>query len=487
MFTRIFAAFAAMLLSGVVIAGGLTPPSGPVAPTMKPLDAVEPRIAINQQNTPADADSVFVITQPGSYYLTGDVTFSPNPFATQTGIKIAASDVTIDMNGFAIVGTGNTFGELGIEAIGNQSRIMIKNGRLRRLGAGGIDFSDDTACRVEGVFAHLCEPFGFSLGRRSTIIDSEVRESFDSFGLSLAAITLGEESRARGTRVIDSTIRGFNLGEGCVMIDCHVERDALYGFLLADGCVVRESSAVEVQGIGFDAGHDAQFDACVSRDNGEGGFRAGRRAVFDGCVARNNAESGFSAGDHSVLTNCQSLSNTSGGFGGGQFLRLDGCVAAGNGSAGMSFNIGADIIRCTIRNNGFDADVPGIGILALSSVRDCMIVNNADGAIRVAGNATPGLGGVTIERNTIISNSDYAIDISANDCRVEDNTFGEHAIAAVRVMNGAVTGTIVVGNTISGSALAYTGPSNDRLLGEDVSSQFDLNNAENPFVNVRLP
>jgi hypothetical protein len=59
--------------AGLLIAGPLTPPAGPVTSTYKPLSDVEPRIAINAVNTPGDSSSVFLITQPGSYYLTGNV------------------------------------------------------------------------------------------------------------------------------------------------------------------------------------------------------------------------------------------------------------------------------------------------------------------------------------------------------------------------------------------------------------------------------
>src|SRR5262245_28304173 len=78
----------------VAAAGDLNPPPGPVGATMKTLREVEPRTAINATNTPGDAGSLFVITQPGSYYLTGNVTVNG-----MAGIKISASNVTIDLNG----------------------------------------------------------------------------------------------------------------------------------------------------------------------------------------------------------------------------------------------------------------------------------------------------------------------------------------------------------------------------------------------------
>jgi len=36
---------------------------------VKTLDQVEPRTIVNALNTPGDAKSMFVLSQPGSYYL----------------------------------------------------------------------------------------------------------------------------------------------------------------------------------------------------------------------------------------------------------------------------------------------------------------------------------------------------------------------------------------------------------------------------------
>ncbi|HZJ13677.1 MAG TPA: hypothetical protein VFD27_01440, partial [Chthoniobacteraceae bacterium] len=79
-------------LSTALAQGPLTPPGAP-APTMKTLDQIEPRTAINSTNTPGDDDSLFKITQPGSYYLPGNIT----GVATKHGIEITASDVTLDL------------------------------------------------------------------------------------------------------------------------------------------------------------------------------------------------------------------------------------------------------------------------------------------------------------------------------------------------------------------------------------------------------
>src|SRR5262245_43726281 len=106
--TRIvmFSTCSCILLASVLIAyaGSLTPPAGPIAPTMKTLAEIEPRTPIGPTTTPGGPNSLYRITQPGSYYLTGNV----QGVAAKAGIEIVASQVTIDMHGFELVGAAGS-------------------------------------------------------------------------------------------------------------------------------------------------------------------------------------------------------------------------------------------------------------------------------------------------------------------------------------------------------------------------------------------
>ena len=70
-------------------------PPGSDAARMKNLNQIEPRTIISSLP--------YVITNRGSYYLTGSLTATVGT----NGIVIAANDVTIDLNGFMLIGVTN--------------------------------------------------------------------------------------------------------------------------------------------------------------------------------------------------------------------------------------------------------------------------------------------------------------------------------------------------------------------------------------------
>lgn len=91
------------LFSAVATAGDLNPPMGPVAPTMKSLDAIEPRVCLNE--LPGNAAATHVITTSGSYYLTGDIHGDAGRDCVIVDLASDPTDdpsVSIDLNGYTI-------------------------------------------------------------------------------------------------------------------------------------------------------------------------------------------------------------------------------------------------------------------------------------------------------------------------------------------------------------------------------------------------
>ncbi len=183
-------ALALLVTGGWLFAGPLNPPPGPVSSSYKTLTEVEPRTAVNAANTPGDADSLFKITQRGSYYLTGNIT----GVAGKHGIEIVASGVTLDLNGFDLQGVVGMGAFDGITvSLANATSIAVVNGSVRDWGSKGIDLGSAHACRIEGVLAN---------GNASTGIDA---------GGSGCAIS-NCSSRANGS--------GFVIGVGSSIIGC---------------------------------------------------------------------------------------------------------------------------------------------------------------------------------------------------------------------------------------------------------------------------
>lgn len=158
------AAVAAVIVAGSALAGPLTPPSGPVGSSMKTLDQVEPRRPIRA------ADIPLVITQPGSYYLVENITMP----SANTAIRISASDVTIDLNGFTLRGPGGTPTPLldGIRMESVQSGVWIRNGMIAGFQGDGINLSVASAnVRISDVCVTGCGWYGVRVGGIAAVVE----------------------------------------------------------------------------------------------------------------------------------------------------------------------------------------------------------------------------------------------------------------------------------------------------------------------------
>ncbi len=250
-------------LAGSALGGPLNPPPGPIQSTMKPLGDVEPRIAINSTNTPGDAANMFVISQPGSYYLTGNLAVGSG----KNGIKIASSHVTIDLNGFTVYGfagsqdgitTSNVF----------QMGIKIKNGIVRTFGLDGIDVA----------------------GSVTTWPQSAVIE---------------------GVQSTDNADHGIRINDGQVR-DCIVLKNGDKGLVaIANQSTVVRGVTARENGSGGIYTVLARIQDCVAEANGVTGIHVDNRGDVISCTSNGNS-TGFYVGSGS-LRDSTAINNSAAG------------------------------------------------------------------------------------------------------------------------------------------------------------------------------
>ncbi len=107
------------------------------------------------------------ICAAGSYVLTGPL------MAAGDCITIAAADVTIDFQGFTMMGNGT--GEAIKPALGTSpTNIVIRNGTIQSFGLGGIILPNSSAVRVEGMQVISNGGIGIEVGTSSTVRDNIV-------------------------------------------------------------------------------------------------------------------------------------------------------------------------------------------------------------------------------------------------------------------------------------------------------------------------
>lgn len=304
--------------------GPLSPPAAP-APTMKALDQIEPRKVVNAANTPGDATSTFVISQPGSYYLAGNLAGESG----KHGISIRANSVALDLGGFELAGGGGT--SRGVDVPAQQFGLEIRNGAVRGWTDGGV--------RAEN------------------------------------ALILAEK-----LRLLDNGDAGLRAGNGSLVKDCAARNNAV-GFRGDDRSQFTNCISTVNTGNGFEVTNYVTLLDCTASRNAGGGFVVGGTTLMQRCSATRNDLAGIQFGAGSTITDCTAGANIGAGFT-GTGSTLSRCTATSNGFAGTSTRLpgilspSSSVSRCTSSANAAN------GISATSgSVMGCVAENNGRNGI----------------------------------------------------------------------------------------------------------
>lgn len=317
----LFAACATILIATSMLARGgpLDPPAGPIAPTMKTLSDVEARTPVSHDTTPGDSANIYIIDEPGSYYLTGNLMGEVG----KTGIRITASPVVLDLNGFSLEGVAES--REGIRIYSND--VVVRNGFLRNWGRQGLRaFSE--------------------LSQRSAIIENI--HAVDNGNDGIEIYTGG---------VVRNCVAHSNDGHGiktyinCLIEGCISRNNVENGFNTSSACVIRRCSAYQNFGSGFDVGRQSQIVECTSNGNILFGYESLSSCAFSSCSADLNLDDGFSCDDYTVLRGCAAGSN-----GGAGFDLESGCVvtesvAGSNEAGGILTEEGSVVTTAAGRDN----------------------------------------------------------------------------------------------------------------------------------------
>lgn len=382
------ALLAAAALSSRVTAGPLSPPSGPVTPTYKTLSEVEPRTAVSAINTPGAAGVQFVISAPGSYYLTGNLPGA----AAKTTITITADDVTLDLNGFEISGVPTSLDA--INATASTRGISVRNGTITGFPAGtGIAAISASGGRFADLTIASCGSEGLWAGPDSHLDRITVRACRNG-------IRTGDRSTIADSTARDCTQRGIDAGSHCTISRC---------------------ASVGNAGHNIYASAFAVIDRCTANQStGAHGIACPLYAVVSDCIAVQNFGNGIDVANRSTVHDCTASQNGAHGIHSNYVGLVSRCIAEFNGGCGILCDAGGgvDIVENQCSENG--AALAGAGIRVTAG--GCRVERNNMDLCRTGID-------ITGTRNIIVRNSVAASTI-ADYAIVGGNTFGPMINAA---------------------------------------------------------
>jgi hypothetical protein len=189
---------------------------------MKTLVEVEPRTIVNATNTPGDANSSYIITQPGSYYLESNIVGEVG----KNGISIEAHGVTLDLNGFTLDGVPGSGSGIAFLALFKED-VIIRNGIVRGWGQNGIDASIDYGL-IENIVATRNAGWG-------------IDDANDSYTTRI----IGCVVQLNGGGI--ASTGGINGGELAVIRDCVVHNNVGNGIQVKIGSTVQGNVVTATQ------------------------------------------------------------------------------------------------------------------------------------------------------------------------------------------------------------------------------------------------
>ncbi len=290
-----------VVVSGVVWGQGTLTPGGAPGPTFKTLQQIEPRTPISS--------APFTISSPGSYYLTGNLAIT----STVNGITIAASDVQLDLNGFAIAGTtGNVSG---ITVSGTRANLTIQNGTVRGCGNFGINAGSATHSRFRDL--------------------TLTRNGLTFTGAGLQA---GGRALVQFCSMVTNNATGASLGANSALLDSVLLNNGTAGASLTQNATVQRCVANFNEADGITTDDDGLVESCVANRNGGRGINVQARCTVRNNPANHNGSDGIEFQDRCLVVGNIAINN-------GQTAALGAGLLASNSENRIEHNqvVGNDV------------------------------------------------------------------------------------------------------------------------------------------------
>ena len=289
-----------------------------------------------------------VINQPGSYVLTSNIVVS---IADVHGISITADNVTLDLNGHALIGPGKTSRTSGHGIyVSNRSNVAVINGTVRNFGGRGV--------RAWGQNTQVKDIRAYGNGYIGI-------EAWNSIVTNCSTRGNGDDGiYALSSTVTNCTAYGND--------DC-----GIYGSeLTVSNCSANSNNSRGISVV------SSTLTNCTAYGNGDDGIWTNISTITN-CTVRENGDDGI-YGEHSIVTNCTVYTSTDDGIE-AKYANVTNCTVYASGGDGIEGKG-----RCRIEGNNLRSS-GGYG-LNLSSVRNYAIKNvagsNTSGNFYASGAAT---------------------------------------------------------------------------------------------------
>ncbi len=262
------------------------------------------------------------------------------------GITVAANDVTIDMDGHALIGPGTSSGA-GIHQSVIYSNLRILNGK------------------VSGWQGATGNKAGIRTWGKSTILTGlQVSSNF-------IGIVTGDSSKISDCLVNYNGSIGIRTYSGSKISACTVNNNN-EGIITLDNCNISDCEIYYNADIGITVRTNCMISKCIVNNNLTNGISGGENNTVSKCNANHNGANGIKLSTYSSVSECTTHDNANTGIEIDNSGYVSKCLANNNSFWGIKVGEHCLVSDCIANDNTYD----GIWLLRRSEVRNCVCTKN---------------------------------------------------------------------------------------------------------------